>query len=389
MVKNFKTVAIISPSEGFIVKGIETKLEEIGFEYTFSLDTIDSISMIKNVADVFVLYLQDEMDTETLVYIKDMLSELNKRIIIVGEPIEFTKVEKVITESLVFKWLDRPLDMNLFLRSVELCAFEDIQPTVKKTILIVDDDIFYMRMVYDWLKDDYRIGMASSGLQAIKWLAKNKPDLILLDINMPGMDGYETITKLRAEETEIADIPVVFNVMLLSENYDDLDGIISLATDLGVEYRVSMSLIYRNDGSDSPMGHFIGDKEKIKNVLRTIRSKVYSVDRPIENKQEQSEFMCGAGVTSMCLSPDGTVFPCVSLKTPLGNINSSTVSEIWSGDARRSIVSSLRWDNTKECNSCPKQSNCPHCAGMSQAESGDMFACNTCDKLIAECISEL
>ena len=36
MVKNFKTVAIISPSEGFIVKGIETKLEEIGFEYTFS-----------------------------------------------------------------------------------------------------------------------------------------------------------------------------------------------------------------------------------------------------------------------------------------------------------------------------------------------------------------
>ena len=177
--------------------------------------------------------------------------------------------------------------------------------------------------------------------------------------------------------------------MILSENYDDLDGIISLATDLGVEYRVSMSLIYRNDGSDSPMGHFIGDKEKIKNVLRTIRSKVYSVDRPIENKQEQSEFMCGAGVTSMCLSPDGTVFPCVSLKTPLGNINSSTVSEIWSGDARRSIVSSLRWDNTKECNSCPKQSNCPHCAGMSQAESGDMFACNTCDKLIAECISEL
>ena len=177
--------------------------------------------------------------------------------------------------------------------------------------------------------------------------------------------------------------------MLLSENYDDLDGIISLATDLGVEYRVSMSLIYRNDGSDSPMGHFIGDKEKIKNVLRTIRSKVYSVDRPIENKQDKSEFMCGAGVTSMCLSPDGTVFPCVSLKIPLGNINSSTVSEIWSGDARRSIVSSLRWDNTKECNSCPKQSNCPHCAGMSQAESGDMFACNTCDKLIAECISEL
>ncbi|MCR4697342.1 MAG: response regulator [Lachnospiraceae bacterium] len=209
MVKNFKTVAIISPSEGFIVKGIETKLEEIGFEYTFSLDTIDAISMIKNVADVFVLYLQYEMDTETLVYIKDMLSELNKRIIIVGEPIEFTKVEKVITESLVFKWLDRPLDMNLFLRSVELCAFEDIQPAVKKTILIVDDDIFYMRMVYDWLKDDYRIGMASSGLQAIKWLAKNKPDLILLDYKMPALSGPQFFEMLK-EDAETSKIPVMF-----------------------------------------------------------------------------------------------------------------------------------------------------------------------------------
>lgn len=209
MVKNFKTVAIISPSEGFIVKGIETKLEEIGFEYTFSIDTIDAISMIKNVADVFVLYLQYEMDVETLVYIKDMLSELNKRIIIVGEPIEFAKVEKVITESLVFKWLDRPLDMNLFLRNVELCAYEDIQPTAKRTILIVDDDIFYMRMVYDWLKDDYRIGMASSGLQAIKWLAKNKPDLILLDYKMPALTGPQFLEMLK-EDAETSRIPVMF-----------------------------------------------------------------------------------------------------------------------------------------------------------------------------------
>ena len=219
MVKNFKTVAIISPSEGFIVKGIETKLEEIGFEYTFSIDTIDAISLIKNVADVFVLYLQYEMDTETLVYIKDMLSELNKRIIIVGEPLEFTKVEKIITESLVYKWLDRPLDMNLFLRSVELCAFEDIQPTVKKTILVVDDDIFYMRMVYDWLKEDYRVGMASSGLQAIKWLAKNKPDLILLDYKMPALSGPQIMVtdfrdslnfEMLKEDAETSKIPVMF-----------------------------------------------------------------------------------------------------------------------------------------------------------------------------------
>lgn len=194
----------------------------------------------------------------------------------------------------------------------------------------------------------------------------------------------DTVSKIRNEN-----IPVVLNVMLLAENYNELDGIIKLATNLNAEYRVSMSLIYRNDGSSAPMNHFIGDKDKIKDVLRTIRSKVYSIDKSISTTQTDSEFMCGAGVTSICLSPDGTVYPCVSLKTPLGNINSNSVSDIWEGSARIEIINSLKWTNTKQCKSCPHKSACPHCAGMSQAETGDIFSCNTCDRIIAECISEL
>ena len=55
----------------------------------------------------------------------------------------------------------------------------------------------------------------NSGQALLDFLRENRPDLILLDINMPEMDGFETITRLRAEETDIADIPVVF---LTSEN---------------------------------------------------------------------------------------------------------------------------------------------------------------------------
>ena len=179
-----------------------------------------------------------------------------------------------------------------------------------------------------------------------------------------------------------AEIPVVFNVMLLKENYDDFKNIIALAKNLDVEYRVGMSLIYRNDGSDSPMAHFINDKEKIKNVLRTIRTKVYSADRPVDDAPSNSDFMCEAGVTSICLSPDGTVYPCVSLKTPLGNIVQSTLEDIWNGSSRLNLINSLKWKTTKECNSCQYKSDCPHCAGMSQAESGDPFSCNTCDRML-------
>jgi len=60
------------------------------------------------------------------------------------------------------------------------------------------------------LKDDYKVKVASNGEKALKIAAsENPPDLILLDIMMPGMDGYEVCTRLKADATT-RDIPVIF-----------------------------------------------------------------------------------------------------------------------------------------------------------------------------------
>jgi MoaA/NifB/PqqE/SkfB family radical SAM enzyme len=206
--------------------------------------------------------------------------------------------------------------------------------------------------------------------------------------NVTGVPGSFDKTINVAKKIRDANISVVFNVMLLAENCDDLEEIIKLASQLGIEYRTSMSLVYRNDGGDSPMKHFIGDMEKIKNLLRIIKEDVGSTEGLIDSIKD-SEYMCGAGVTSICLSPDGTVHPCVSLKVPLGNIKTDSLINIWNGTARANIVSSLKWENTSKCKSCPRKSRCPHCAGMSQAETGDMFSCNTCDEIISKCICAL
>ena len=76
-------------------------------------------------------------------------------------------------------------------------------------MLIVDDDPSFMSVVRDWLRDDYKVAMANSGLQAIKWLAKNKADLILLDYEMPITTGPQVLEMLRADN-ETRDIPVMF-----------------------------------------------------------------------------------------------------------------------------------------------------------------------------------
>jgi phosphoserine phosphatase RsbU/P len=80
----------------------------------------------------------------------------------------------------------------------------------KKLLLVVDDAPANIQVVNSILKDDYRIRIATSGAKALD-LANTSPapDLILLDIMMPGMDGYEVCTRLKAS-LHTRDIPVIF-----------------------------------------------------------------------------------------------------------------------------------------------------------------------------------
>ncbi|MBU1163965.1 response regulator [Patescibacteria group bacterium] len=80
---------------------------------------------------------------------------------------------------------------------------------VKKTILVVDDHKFLRNFWESKLSaNDYNIRKASDGLEAIK-IARVEPlDIILLDIVMPHMNGFETLKNLKADE-KIKDIPVI------------------------------------------------------------------------------------------------------------------------------------------------------------------------------------
>ncbi len=78
-----------------------------------------------------------------------------------------------------------------------------------KHILIVDDNKMNLVSAKNALADDYKVTAVTSGVQALKFLEKNVPDLVLLDINMPEMDGFEVMTQLR-ERKECSNIPIVF-----------------------------------------------------------------------------------------------------------------------------------------------------------------------------------
>lgn len=76
-------------------------------------------------------------------------------------------------------------------------------------VLLVDDDLDTLRLVGLMLqRQGYQIRAASNGLQALEMVQKEPPDLILLDVMMPDMDGYEVARRLRAD-ARTADIPII------------------------------------------------------------------------------------------------------------------------------------------------------------------------------------
>lgn len=78
-----------------------------------------------------------------------------------------------------------------------------------KHILIVDDNKTSLSSAKSALNDVYKVTAVTSGAQALKFLEKNLCDVILLDINMPEMDGFEVMEKIR-KNSERADIPIIF-----------------------------------------------------------------------------------------------------------------------------------------------------------------------------------
>ena len=78
----------------------------------------------------------------------------------------------------------------------------------KKCILAVDDAVIVLRKITDALEEYYNVVTVNSGTRALRYLEKEKPDLILLDIRMMPKDGFETLQDIRAMEDR-ADIPVI------------------------------------------------------------------------------------------------------------------------------------------------------------------------------------
>lgn len=107
----------------------------------------------------------------------------------------------------------------------EEAAAERTEDAGKKRILVVDDNGTTLRTMKVMLEDRYEIAVAISGAQAMTSIGKQRPDLILLDYEMPVCDGRMTLEMIRADE-EMKDIPVIF--LTAVNDRDNIEAVLKL-----------------------------------------------------------------------------------------------------------------------------------------------------------------
>ncbi len=193
------------------------------YQVQFSSPTADIVLGMLDVVDpdLVLISLIGVTDIDPVIFNRISTNYPNMPVLTIGteseqkhflryyESEQFENLIRPIANSSVVNAIARRLEVNLDQPDAGDPVKEAPVVNAKKNVLIVDDNAGTLRSIKSMLDDIYDVTVATSGMKALTMIGKRKPDLILLDYEMPVVDGKQTLEMIRAEE-DIAKIPVIF-----------------------------------------------------------------------------------------------------------------------------------------------------------------------------------
>lgn len=203
-------ILIVSETQSYLLMSLKQKLEETGATVFTSKANPDDLSELKDSMDMIFIFVDDALMEmhKGLTYIKDKAVDEDVAIFATGDAAEIKIISKYIPAHMIQKEFPRPINVGDVAAEIE-SYLKHYGKQNKKKILVVDDSGAMLRNVKGWLEEKYQVILANSGAMAIKYLSTNRPDLVLLDYEMPIVDGKQVLEMMRSE-SDFSDIPVIF-----------------------------------------------------------------------------------------------------------------------------------------------------------------------------------
>ncbi len=207
-----RKILLIGNEKSFMVNAIAVGLQKASYEVKIAAPVPEIIDYLPEKPHIYILYLGDltEENADLFNYINDRIDTERFVLYLIGNNEELKLATSIIAKEKVQETYLRPLDVKLLAEHIDkVMDYSDVADSLRKKILIVDDDGAMLRMLRTWLSVKYHVYMASSGKIALSFLAQNPVDLVLLDYEMPSMSGPDVLLAIRSDRN-LSGTPVIF-----------------------------------------------------------------------------------------------------------------------------------------------------------------------------------
>lgn len=215
MSNNKKKILIIE-DEKALLDVLSKKIKGEGFDVITAKDGQDGLEKIKkDKPDLIVLDMMLPKIDGFGVLEKIKKDKVNIPVVIVsnsGQPVDIDRALKLGASDYLIKTELEPADV---IEKIHRCLIikqtKESDKSKSKNILIIEDDRFLRDLCIKRFSElGYKMDFAGEGVEGLEKIIKNKPDLVLLDIIIPGIEGWEILERVRShKDKDIAKIPVV------------------------------------------------------------------------------------------------------------------------------------------------------------------------------------
>jgi len=174
-------------------------------------------------------------------------------------------------------------------------------------------------------------------------------------------------------------IRVRIKTPIMQSNVNSIKDIRSYCDKQGFVFSASPVIYAKNDGNKSPT------------TLRAAKEHLHLAVKMMDEFEDRHENIlhkfdvpCAALFCFFSIDSKGDVYPCNALFYKVGNIFESSLSDIWNYSKELKYIKNIKCNDLSECNQCTYKDICERCPGMALLDHGDILACDTLAKAIAE-----